>query len=566
MFLELSPIYIKLKYMKEISREDLEKIYITEGRTRKEAADYFGVKPYVISNCAQKYGLRKESQEEILAKTLKAYPREKVEELYKNHRQSEMCALLGKITPDILNAVLKHYDLGKRQTFQKAKASISREDLVEVYIKQNNTFVETARILNISRPSLRKLLTLHSIVKSKDLVQRNVESAVLRKYGETNIRRVESFKEAFKAVKQEKYGDPNYNNRNKAQNTDLEKYGVHHHNQNFQISSQIRQHRWLDKSPEELQEIQERVEATNLERYGTVYPILNATLNPKDSKPNLDFAEKLKEAGIQFTREYLLENKSYDFRVGNKLIEINPFATHNSSWSIKGGPGKDIHYHEQKSQIAKKAGFQCIHVWDWDDWDKVVRMLLPKTTLYARKLTVAKIDQRVANAFLKQHHLRGSATMQTACYGLFLNGSPVEVMTFGKPRYNKKCEWELIRLCTDLNYIVTGGAEKLFNAFVKEYDPTSVVSYCDNAKFTGDVYLRLGFTLGPSNGVSRHWYHPKYGIHITDGSLRKRGFNHLFSYIFGPGEKGKTNDELMRDHKFVEIYDSGQSTYIWRKA
>jgi hypothetical protein len=48
--------------------------------------------------------------------------------------------------------------------------------------------------------------------------------------------------------------------------------------------------------------------------------------------------------------------------------------------------------------------------------------------------------------------------------------------------------------------------------------------------------------------------------HITDNLLRQRGFDQLFGTNFG---KGTNNEQLMLDHKFIEIYDAGQATYVW---
>ena len=61
-------------------------------------------------------------------------------------------------------------------------------------------------------------------------------------------------------------------------------------------------------------------------------------------------------------------------------------------------------------------------------------------------------------------------------------------------------------------------------------------------------------------GPTCHWYNIKTGQHITDNLLRQRGFDQLFSTNYG---KGTSNRELMLQHNFVEIYDCGQSTYVW---
>ena len=132
-------------------------------------------------------------------------------------------------------------------------------------------------------------------------------------------------------------------------------------------------------------------------------------------------------------------------------------------------------------------------------------------------------------------------------------------MTFGKPRYNKKYEFELLRYCFSKNII--GGAEKLFKYFINTYAPKSIISYCDKSKFKGDVYTKLGFTLLRKNITpSKHWYHLNSKRHITDNLLRQRGYDQLFNTNYG---KGTNNEELMRNSGFVEIYDCGQATYVY---
>jgi hypothetical protein len=70
-----------------------------------------------------------------------------------------------------------------------------------------------------------------------------------------------------------------------------------------------------------------------------------------------------------------------------------------------------------------------------------------------------------------------------------------EVISFGKPRYNKHYDLELLRLCSKTGLEVTGGASKLFKQFLKDYPDKSVLSYCDYAKFSGKVYTEIGMKL-----------------------------------------------------------------------
>ena len=133
-------------------------------------------------------------------------------------------------------------------------------------------------------------------------------------------------------------------------------------------------------------------------------------------------------------------------------------------------------------------------------------------------------------------------------------------MTFGKPRYNKKYQWELLRLCTTSGYYVVGGAQKLFSYFCTHYSPDSVISYCDTSKFTGAVYDSLGFHTLSNSQPSKVW--SKGTQKISDNLLRQRGYDQLFHTDYG---KGTSNDELMISNGWLPVYDCGQSTHIYIK-
>ena len=116
--------------------------------------------------------------------------------------------------------------------------------------------------------------------------------------------------------------------------------------------------------------------------YNNVENILLQTLINKSnsiSKINQKFASLLEENNISFEQEFVLGNRKFDFKIENMLIEINPSYTHNSTI----GCGFNGHYenplsknyHLEKSKLAIENGFFCIHVFDWDNWDKVINLL-----------------------------------------------------------------------------------------------------------------------------------------------------------------------------------------------
>lgn len=307
---------------------------------------------------------------------------------------------------------------------------------------------------------------------------------------------------------------------------------------------------------------------TCMERYGVPYAcLLDQARNEskKVSKINREFASTLEDLGLQVELDtVVLGCYSYDIYLKgtNTLIEINPTYTHN----VFGNHFNDWKYdsrletkHLVKSNTAKSYGYHCLHIWQWDDVDKIFQILVPnKQKCFARKLSIRSVDKRVANAFLDSYHLQNSCYGNSVNLGLYQGEQLIQVMTFGKPRYNKNYQWELLRLCTRPDSYVVGGAERLFKHFVRKYNPESVISYCDISKFSGGVYERLGFSLLRQSKPQKIWSKGKR--YITDNLLRQRGADQLIGTHDG---KGTDNEEIMVREGWLPVYDCGQKVFIW---
>lgn len=308
--------------------------------------------------------------------------------------------------------------------------------------------------------------------------------------------------------------------------------------------------KWWDSLSEEEKQCQVNKHFEN----GAGYKVGN-------SKPNLEFKSLLEENNIQYSREFRLGNYSYDFKVGDNLIEINPTATHNSTWSPFSTPlNKDYHY--KKSETATKAGYRCIHIWDWDNPLDIIRLLKPRQIIGARQCKIKEVSKTEAMEFINKYHLQGYARDKIRL-GLYYKDNLVSIMTFNKPRYNKNYQYELIRYCS--SFSVIGGAEKLFNYFIDTYKPSSIITYCDKSKFTGEIYTKLGFILKRKGKPTRHWYNIRTGEHYTDNLIRQQGFSRIINHTEAIDDNLKTNNnsDLLIESGFVEIFDSGQDTYIY---
>ena len=411
--------------------------------------------------------------------------------------------------------------------FKKTLEEITKEELENFYI--NNSFENTAKHFHITIETVKCLLIHFNIPFRTKEQENNLRS---KKTIESRISNSGSLEFSYSKGKE------------KQKQTLINKYGSLENAYQKQKESRIK---------------------TTQERYGVdnIFHIYRRKKKPRKeinfcSLPqyykNYKYDYSKKEYlynNLEGEREFNLGKYSYDFKINNILIEINPTITHNSTWSPF--DIKDKKYHYNKTKYAADNGYRCINIWDWDDIDKIIYLLTPKEKIYARKCIIKEVPKEEAKIFINKYHLQGYAK-DSIRIGLYYNNELVSIMTFDKPRYNRNYEYELVRYCSSKNII--GGAEKLFKCFSNN----SIISYCDLSKFNGITYNKLGFEL-KNISISKHWYNISTKQHITDNLLRQRGYDQLFNTSYG---KGSSNEQLMKQSGFLEVYDSGQATYVYK--
>ena len=118
---------------------------------------------------------------------------------------------------------------------------------------------------------------------------------------------------------------------------------------------------------------------------------------------------------------------------------------------------RDKDYHLNKTELVESKGYQLIHIFE-HEWINLIKQDIIKsklkalfgveqTRIYARKCKIKEISAKEKNDFLNQYHIQG-ADKSKIKLGLFNEDELVAVMTFGKPRFNKNYEWELIRFAS----------------------------------------------------------------------------------------------------------------------
>ncbi len=259
----------------------------------------------------------------------------------------------------------------------------------------------------------------------------------------------------------------------------------------------------------------------------------------------------------------IIPPKELDIYIPDKkiAIECNGVFWHGDLW-------KADNYHKNKYQTCLDNGIQLLTI--WEDWvinkrDIIESVILSKlgvynTRLYARQCKIKQVSVKDSNHFLEVNHIQGKCSSQIRL-GLYYNDELVSIMTFGlinrmksKKDANK---YELLRFCNLKGYQIVGGASKLLNYFIKQYHPLVIESFSSNDISNGSLYANLGFEKGKIN--ESYWYidHNWKRYHrtsFTKDAIVKRGWKE--------NKDGWTEREVMQEHGYFKISDSGQTKWV----
>ena len=152
---------------------------------------------------------------------------------------------------------------------------------------------------------------------------------------------------------------------------------------------------------------------------------------------------------------------------------------------------------------------------DWNNsikkeiWKSIINNKLGKSIrFFARNFKIIDLTshKEFVYKYLEDNHLQGSCGY-TYAFGLYNNKNEVySIITFGKSRFDKNIEYELLRFCNLKYHNVRGAASKLMSAFEKYYKPKSIVSYANRDWSMGNLYKAIGFTYIKSTNTNYYYF------------------------------------------------------------
>ena len=272
-----------------------------------------------------------------------------------------------------------------------------------------------------------------------------------------------------------------------------------------------------------------------------------------------DYIKSIYNGNILHNNRLVISPLELDIYIPEKnfAVEFDGLYYHQHDGNIK-----IKNYHLNKTLQCEKQGIQLIHVFEneWKLKQDIVKSRLKNLlgvydkVIYARKCEVREVPSKESILFQEDNHLQGAVNAKVNL-GLYFNGELISLMTFGKCRFDKKHEWEMLRFCSKLGYHVVGGAGKLLKHFEKTYQPKSLVSYADRRWSQGKLYKALGFKLNHASGPN-YWYFKNLKL-----ESRIKYQKYKLKDILEVFDESKTEVENMIANGYHMIYDCGNLVF-----
>jgi len=209
----------------------------------------------------------------------------------------------------------------------------------------------------------------------------------------------------------------------------------------------------------------------------------------------------------------------------NLGIEINGLHWHSEKYKPKD-------YHLNKTINAENNGVELLHFYDveWNQKEEIVKSIIAgklglSQQILASECLVVKLSDSKSREFLEKNHIQGF-TYADLTIGLEHNNELAMVGLFKQIQHD---DWELVRICSKLNVVVTKGLSTIIDYFRQNHN-ASVYATVDRRYGIGVDLEKAGFVLEKQLEPDYAW---------TDGNV-------LLS-----------NNSILESENFQRIWDCG---------
>lgn len=403
--------------------------------------------------------------------------------------------------------------------------------------------------------------------------RQKIKNSIKAKYGVDNVSQINDVKAKKKTTLLKNYGVDHPLKSSEIQqrvrDTLLKNYGVHH------VS-------YIGKTPEEIEllldasKIHELNKTFNLYSIAQQYGFSDRTLREILEKNNISpifhadssFEKEVKmyigslynstiESGVR-----ILDGKEIDIYLPDLKLG---FECNGAYWHSEVAGKRNKDYHLFKLAAASNIGINLKQIWDYDWYSKndIVKSMICNSLglskrVYARKCTIRELSLQESRDFFNSSHIQGHIPASFTV-GLFHNTILVAAMSFGKSRFDKTAEWELLRFSNVLYTSVAGGASKLLQYFINAKSANTVLSYSHKHMSTGNLYKVLGFNYIRTTSPSY-----KYTLNYKHFMSRMTYQKHKLSSLLPVFDSSLTEWDNMKNNGYDRIWDCGNDVWLFK--
>ena len=279
----------------------------------------------------------------------------------------------------------------------------------------------------------------------------------------------------------------------------------------------------------------------------------------RNSKPQNEIADFIETLGFEIKKNVrtIIPPLEIDIYIPEKKIgiEFNGLYWHSESKLC------NSKYHLNKTLRCEQEGIQLIQIFEneWISKKEIIKSILRsklgkiENKVFARKTEVRYINDD--KNFLEENHIQGKVSGEKIKIGLFYDKQMLGILTFGKPRFNKNYDLEILRFCYKKDIVVVGGFSKMLAFFRKDFPDSSLITYSDRRYSNGNVYRNNGFKK--INETTPNYFYLKNGKLFSRIGFQKHKLkNKLKNY-----DNQLTERENMKNNGFDKIYDCGSLVF-----
>lgn len=263
------------------------------------------------------------------------------------------------------------------------------------------------------------------------------------------------------------------------------------------------------------------------------------------------------DGAVEFFKKIMSYDSVNTFRDNDKLVVLFSKAEdisekHGNSYKVR-----------NTIREYKKQGYTPLYFFDTDikaNEDVVKDMITRRLwveRIKADDCVVKKVNHTQAERFYAENSIKPYTRFKMA-YGLYYNDELVMCIAFDKTRFNKKYEWEIIRNYYKKGVSVEGGFSKIFDRFVSDVKPKSLIAYTDMRFDEDSVYDNTEMSF--SHCSDPNYFYIKNGNVFTRYEFQKRKLAYLLPEHYSVD---LTEREILARAGYYRVYDAGCNVYTW---